>query len=186
MARNLSLLSTAGFLTLVVAAAGAFRLIPDEPMNAQINPLPSPLAPISKLAKISPDGALAPVHPDEPTADTLNQRFTLENSLTRLQQINAALTSFRQLTEKTKTVEVGAVGNTDWETQNLGFPNWTTSVEGTLRRQHLQIKQLERELARKQYADREISKAALEKKQAEYQQAERDFQNYWNSVKIAD
>src|SRR5512136_1578416 len=78
-----------------------------------------------------------PVSPDEPVSDTLNQRFSLQNSLSRIQQIKGALDSFRRLTATAKA-KLGEpalrnAGNTGPETQTLGFTNWVGSVEGTLR-----------------------------------------------------
>ena len=131
-----------------------------------------------------------PVSPDEPLSDTLNQRFSLQNSLSRIQQIKGALESFRRLTATAKA-KLGEsalrnVGNTDQETQTLGFTNWVGSVEGTLRLQNYQIKKLEFELAQKQFKGGEIPKAALEQKAAAYRQAEKDFQAFLKSFRIAD
>jgi len=134
--------------------------------------------------------SLSPVSPDEPAEDTLNERFSVENSLERIAQIRDALSSFSNLTEKSKATlgesATAQVGNTDWETQNLGFPNWVGSVEGTIRKQDYQNKQLELELARKQYEDGEITKAVLDEKAASYQRAEQEFQDFWNSFNVAD
>lgn len=131
-----------------------------------------------------------PVSPDEPVSDTLNQRFSLQNSLSRIQQIKGALDSFRRLTATAKA-KLGEpalrnAGNTDPETQTLGFTNWVGSVEGTLRQQNYQIKKLEFELAQKQFQDREITKAALDQKAAAYRQAEKDFQAFLKTFRIAD
>ncbi|MDX2096346.1 MAG: hypothetical protein SFW36_01100 [Leptolyngbyaceae cyanobacterium bins.59] len=175
MAFRTSLLSTAGFLTLVVTIAGAFRLIPDQQMRAEL--APSPLA--QSLI-------LRPVHPDESVSETLKQRFVVGNALERVEQVRSALGSFQKLTQKsTATVRAG-VANTDWETQNLGFHNWVSSIEGTLHYQDYQIKKLELELAKKQYEDREIDRLTLEQKMQAFQKVEREFQTYWNSYKIAD
>ncbi|MCU0515749.1 MAG: hypothetical protein MUC60_02580 [Oscillatoria sp. Prado101] len=131
-----------------------------------------------------------PVSPDEPLSDTLNQRFSLQNSLSRIQQIKAALESFRRLTATAKA-KLGEpalrnAGNTDPETQTLGFTNWVGSVEGTVRQQNYQIKKLEFELAQKQFQDREITQAALDQKAAAYRQAEKDFQAFLKTFRIAD
>ncbi|MBE9129969.1 MULTISPECIES: hypothetical protein [unclassified Coleofasciculus] len=136
------------------------------------------------------DLSLSPVHPDEPVDSTLNERFSLENSLERVKQIRDALSSFQSLTEKSKPVlgeqATISVGNTDWETQNLGFSNWVGSVEGTLKKQEYQIKKLEFELAQKQYEDGDITKANLDQKEANYRQATQDFQAFWNSFNVSD
>jgi hypothetical protein len=133
---------------------------------------------------------LSPVSPDEPLEDTLSDRFSLANSLERLQQIRGALSSFVQLTEKSKPAlgerAIARIGNTDWEIQNLGFPNWVGSVEGTLRKQDYQIKKLEFELATKQYEDGEVSQAVLDEKEVAYRLAEQEFRAFWHSFEIAD
>lgn len=133
-------------------------------------------------------GKLRPVHPDEPVEATLEERFSYTNSLERLEQIEQALDNFRGLTASAYDWNDSAIatGNTDWETQNLGFTNWVGSVEGTLRYQELQIKQLELELARQQFADREISQAVLDEKTAAYETAQDDFQRFWQTFSIAD
>lgn len=179
MTLKMSLLSTAGFLTFIVAISGAFRLIPEQPISAQITPIVQPSIPVQPDVK-------QPVHPDEPIPTTLNQRFSLGESLQRLQQIRSSLTSFRQLTEKSSEPVKAGIGNIAWDTQNLGFANWPNSVEGTLRYQDYQIKQLEFKLAEKQYADGEITQSMLNQKQVAYQKAAREFQTFWNSYKIAD
>ncbi len=134
--------------------------------------------------------AQQPVSPDEPAAATADERFSFDNAISRIEQIKAALSSFRQLTQISQE-QIGAsaiapVGNTDWEIQNLGFKNWTGAVEGTLRKQEYQIKKLEFELAQAKFADGEITQSELAQTEAAYQQAEQDFQTFWNSFRIAD
>ncbi|HEY9748864.1 MAG TPA: hypothetical protein V6C63_09305 [Allocoleopsis sp.] len=130
------------------------------------------------------------VHPDEPAQETLDQRFSVENSLARIQQIDAALTSFRQLTEasqeKLGETEVAQVGNTDWETQNLGFHNWVGAVEGTLLKQNYQIAQLELKLAQQQYAAGKITKTELGQKALNERKAAQALAQFWKSFSIAD
>lgn len=131
-----------------------------------------------------------PANRDEPLNVTLNERFSFQNSLSRIRQIQGALTSFRTLTDRSKTAlgqrAIANIGNTDPETQNLGFTNWVGSVEGTLRQQNYQIKKLEFELAKKQFEDRQISQTALNQKRAAFEQADREFKNFLNSFTIAD
>ncbi len=154
-------------------------------------PAASAIAGMAQHALASPlQLSQQPISPDEPVSDTLNQRFSLQNSLSRIQQIKGALDSFRRLTATAKA-KLGEsalrnAGNTDPETQNLGFTNWLGSVEGTLKQQNYQIKKLEFELAQKQYQDREITKAALDQKAAAYRQAEKDFQAFLKTFRIAD
>jgi hypothetical protein len=127
---------------------------------------------------------------DEPLNSTINERFSLDNALTRIQQIREALNSFRKLTNQSRQTlgvsTIQAVGNTDPEIQNLGFYNWTGAVEGTVRKQEYQIKKLEYELAQKQYQDGEISQAELNRKSSEYESAKQSFQAFLKSFNIAD
>lgn len=167
---KISLLAAIGSLTLPVAIAGLVVNVSHPSVNAV--------------------QATIALRQNEPTAITLNQRFSLENSLTRVKQIQGALTSFRTLTEKSKAAlgqqAIASVGNTDPETQTLGFTNWVGAVEGTVRQQNYQIKKLEFELDKKQFEDKQVSQAVLNQKRTAYQQAQREFQNFLNSFRIAD
>ncbi len=181
MKDNISLIAaaTGGFM-LSIAIAGILRAAPVTGLNVQAS---------SNTAQVS-DLQLKPVHPDETVSYTLNERFSVENSMRVLPQIKGALNSFHTLTEKSKSAlgqkALSEVGNTDWEVQNLGFTNWVTSVEGTIKKQNYQMKKLEFELAKKQYEDKEIVKAVLDQKAVSYQQAKQELQKFWNSFKISD
>lgn len=135
----------------------------------------------------SPAGS---IYPDEPLNVILDQRFSLNHSLTRIGQISEALNSFHQLTLKHQRLApspvVANTGNAEPEVQTLGFQNWVGTVEGTLVQQHYQIAKLEYELAQKQYQDREISQVQLAKKAMTYQQANQEYQDFLNSFRIAD
>ncbi|MBD2101529.1 hypothetical protein [Leptolyngbya sp. FACHB-261] len=154
--------------------------------SAQQQPLASAAIP----NPVAQAPAAEPVSPDEPSNTTLNERFSLANSLERLQQIESALKSFQALTQKVEGKlpkrELAQVGNTDSETQNLGFHNWSGAVEGTLRKQNYQLKQLEFQLAQKQFAYGEIQRAELDQKERSFKQAEQDFQTFLSSFQIAD
>lgn len=78
------------------------------------------------------------------------------------------------------------IKNTDWEIQYLGFHNWVSTVEGTLRRQDYRIKKLELELARKRYESGEIARRELEQKEIEHEESKREFQRFMDSFTIAD
>ncbi|MBD2040795.1 hypothetical protein [Microcoleus sp. FACHB-672] len=183
---NRSLLKAAIFLALVpVAVAGMLWSFKEQQTRQQLSPNSN-----TSTANSSSNPVKQSVHPDEPIDDTLNQRFTFENSLTRTQQIKEALESFRQLTDTSKAKlgksAIATVKNTDPETQTLGFYNWVGSVEGTLIKQNYQLKKLEFELAQKQYQDKEISQTELDKKSADYRKAEQEFQTFLKSFTIAD
>ncbi|MCL1466818.1 hypothetical protein [Argonema galeatum] len=173
---KISLLAALSCLTLTIAVAGLLEAV----SNPAVNAVQTTIA----------QRANQRINPDEPIDITLNERFSLENSLTRIKQIQGALTSFRTLTEKSKTAlgqrAIASVGNTDVETQTLGFTNWVGAVEGTTRQQNFQIKKLEFELAKKQFEDKQVSQAVLNQKRTAYQQAQREFQNFLNSFRIAD
>ena len=181
MKDNISLIAaaTGGFM-LSIAIAGILRAAPVTGLKVQ----PSP-----NTAQVS-DLQLKPVYPDETVSYTLNERFSVKNSMRVLPQIKGALNSFHTLTEKSKSAlgekALSEVGNTDWEVQNLGFTNWVASVEGTIKKQDYQMKKLEFELAKKQYEDKEIVKAVLDQKAVSYQQAKQEFLKFWNSFKISD
>ncbi|MBD2179885.1 hypothetical protein H6S82_06040 [Planktothrix sp. FACHB-1355] len=181
MKKKVFLVAAIGCLTIPIGAAGLFGSVADSSVNAQ--------------QFISGSTAIAQRtnqvrNPDEPINVTLNERFSLANSLMRIKQIQGALTSFRTLTARSKPklgqTAIATIGNTDPETQTLGFTNWVGAVEGTVRQQNYQIKKLEFELAKKQFEDKQISQTAFNQKRAAYQQAEREFQNFLNSFRIVD
>nr|WP_290226471.1 hypothetical protein [Trichocoleus desertorum] len=184
-----SLLMTALCFTLVAAANGSFRVNSDQgrASDAAVSLAPRSGKSLTAGTELPSDRT---AHPDEPVKDTLDQRFSVENSLARMQQIEAALMSFRQLTAKSQKnlgqAEVTGVSNTDWETQNLGFHNWVGAVEGTLLKQNHQIAQLESELAQQQYAVGRITKAELAQKLANEKKAAQEFDQFWKSFSVAD
>lgn len=120
----------------------------------------------------------------------LEEAFMIDDSLVRVGQIREALDSFKDLTEKGKVTFsqdlLDQVGNTDWETQALGFYNWTNAVEGALKKQDYQIKKLEFELAIANHQDGLVSEADLELKRAAYEKAKIDFQQFLDGFVTAD
>ena len=126
----------------------------------------------------------------EPLSVTLNQRFAYSNALERLDQISDALQSFQSLTTASQSqldeASLTRIRHTDWETQTLGFANWIGSVEGTLRYQDLQIRQLEWQLAQAQVESGELDANAANQKYLDYQQALADFQVFLETFAIAD
>ncbi|MBE9213295.1 hypothetical protein IQ247_11540 [Plectonema cf. radiosum LEGE 06105] len=177
-------------ISLIAAAAGGFMLFVAISGILQGTPVTALRAQHSFDSTKMADLPLQKIHSDEPINDTLQQRFSFENSLARVSQIDKALNSFRVLTEKSKPVLeskiLSEVANTDWDTQNLGFTNWVGSVEGTLRKQDYQIKKLEYQLAQKQYEDKAISQNILNQKQAAHNKAKKDFQAFIKSFSVAD
>ena len=133
---------------------------------------------------------LKPVHPDEDADYTFNQRFSVQDSLSTLNQINSALESFRKLTElsvgKIPEEKLKEIGNTGWEIQNLGFMNWGGAIKGTLYKQDYLIKKLEYELALEKAKNGKTNKDELLTAEKAFNEAEKKFQAFWNSFSIGD
>jgi len=128
--------------------------------------------------------------PGESARETFDQRFALANAITCTKRIDRSLSSFAALTKLAKgkltAAAIQKVGNTDAETQALGFPNWVGVIECTLRKQGYQIAKLEYELAVTQHKAKRISTSALNQKRTAYRKAEKDFQRFWDQFSIAD
>ena len=130
------------------------------------------------------------VHPDEPAEYTLNERFSVKQSLNSLASIESALDSFRKLTAATAgklpREKLAAIGNTSWEMQNLGFINHVGAVRGTLLRQDNLLKKTTYELAQIKAKAGEMNQKDLLKIKREYEAADRQFQKFWKEFGIAD
>ena len=133
---------------------------------------------------------LKPISPDEPAEYTYNKRFSTENSLECLNQIRSALESYRKITElsngKIDKETLKKIGNTGWETQNLGFTNWSGSIEGTLKKNEYIIKKLQYELAAEKFKFGQTKESELKQFKDEYKQAEEKFKQFWNSFGVSD
>jgi hypothetical protein len=133
---------------------------------------------------------LRPIHPDEPAEYTYEKRFSLDMALSSLQRIQASLGSFRALTEEAKGKISGKrlkeIGNTDWETQHLGFKNMPGCIEGALRKQDYLIKGLRYQLAKEKLNQKAITEAELLETKKAFQQAEKSFQAFWDGFGVAD
>jgi peptidoglycan hydrolase CwlO-like protein len=128
---------------------------------------------------------------DETAADTDDEeRFSFDNAMERLKQIESALESFRKLTElsekKLDKTALSKIDNTGWEIQNLGFPNWGGDIEGTLRKQHYLIQKLEFELAEILFKAGKLTQKELDKKKQAFKAAQEGFQKYSDSASVAD
>ena len=136
------------------------------------------------------DLILKPIHPDEPADYTYNERFSTRSSLNSLDTIKSALESFRKLTEasagKIPKKTLVKIGNTGWEMQNLGFPNHVGTVKGTLLKQEYLIKKLTYELAQTKAMSGEVNQAHLSAAKMDYEKAEKQFQDYWDSFRVSD
>lgn len=116
---------------------------------------------------------LEPAHPDEPLEYTLNERFSLDNSLGRLEQIREF--GYKAMDELAPGFEL-----------YMGFTNWTGVLEGTLLKQGYEIKKLQLELARCRYLMREIGERELERAEKEYDKALQEFLAFWETFAILD
>lgn len=133
---------------------------------------------------------LPSIHPDEPAEYTFNKRLSLQTATSAVANIDAALSSFRVLTEKYRKAnglhKTAEVPFTSADLQTLGFPNWVALVKGTILKQDYQIKKLELELAQERYEHGEIKKAILDEKSAECEKSSVVLKAFWSSMKIAD
>lgn len=119
-----------------------------------------------------------------------NERFSLANALTGVQNINDWLKSFQALTNLTADritpEEKLQIGNLSADMQTIGFYNWVKSVEGTLRKQNYDIQKLEYELALERMASGKVSQAEVSEKERRYQEASRQMQDFLRTFHIAD
>jgi hypothetical protein len=129
-----------------------------EPQQAQQEPI---------ALEPSVEEQLQPVHPDEPVSDTFNNRFSLQNAITRLSLIE------------------DLAGDLSGE-QAMAFNNSVGALEGTLRKQDYQIAKLEFELAKHQYRDGHITREQLDEKASAYLKATEDFKSFWKIFGISD
>ena len=133
---------------------------------------------------------LKPMHPDESADYTYNERFSSKRSLESLTTIKSALDSFKKLTEevanKISKETLTKIGNTSWEMQNLGFVNLVEAVRGTILKQEYLIKKLTYELAQRKSKSGGINQRDLLEIKREYEKAEKQFQEFWNTFGIAD
>ena len=133
---------------------------------------------------------LKSLHPDEPAEYTFNTRFSIENALEVVDKLGPMLVSFRKLTEATRgkltAKQLKAIGNTEADTQSLGFTNAPRAIKGTLLKQDYLIKKLRFELAVQQSKTDPLAVEKATAAEKEYLEAEKTFQNFWNSFKIAD
>ena len=120
----------------------------------------------------------------------LRKIFSFQESLYRVEQVREGLQSFRILTDQAKATimkdVMEQVGNTEWETQVLGFQNWPNTIEGTLRMQDYRIKRLEYELAIEKYKQGEATEEFVEGAQKAYTDARNEMQEFLETYAIAD
>ena len=134
--------------------------------------------------------SLKPIHPAEAVEYTLKQRFSLESALAKMKAIETFLESFRNLTAAAKgkipAKIMQRIGNTDWETQHLAFANLPPAIEGALRYQNLLLKKTLHQLAVMNFKAGKISAQENSRLRQEMDQAENEFQKFWDAMAIAD
>jgi hypothetical protein len=130
---------------------------------------------------------------DDPKKDgeqIFNQVFTVESALEDIKSISAALDSFIQLTDISRSTmtadKLRKIGNTDSDTQSNFFWNWIGAVEGTLHKQEYQINKLNYDLAQKRYKLGEIKNDELQKAKKKFEEGEKKFQKFWDSYSVFD
>lgn len=114
-----------------------------------------------------------------------------ETACNCLSKMRNSLDSFRELTENLEhsisNEQKTKIGSMDWETQNLGFHNWSNHIEGTLMKQNYLIKKLKYELAKERFeSGEEITKNYLSRLKREYESSEQMLADYLNAFHIAD
>jgi hypothetical protein len=196
-----SLLGTASGMTLVLIAVGLLHstskqgieadstdalalvvpLLPLLPSTSSTNATTTPAATIPDGVEVLLD---RPSHSDTKTSETLKRRFSVDNSLDRVKQIDRLLATIHTPTVHTAD-KAAAIDSLALEAQ-IRAHRWVGSVTGTLKKQDYEIKKLELALAQKQFKDGEIPQAALVQKQASYQKSAREFKTFLNSFKMAD
>lgn len=165
-------------LTVLVFAFS--RTAGEQPAPGPSGPEPGPAVTVQPEERRDPDetrlsleDSLEPVHPDEPVSYTFHERFSLENALQRVEQINEIGDS--ALDELDQHGEI-----------RMALPNWIGAVEGTLRKQEYEIRKLEFELALRDYEGGIINEDELEQKERDYERAESDFRIFWDSLAVRD
>ena len=128
------------------------------------------------LHRRHPDGAEGPVE--------FETEYSTAVALQRLSQIEAFLASFARLTDRAEgrltPSELRVIGNTDSEIQTIGFHNIPLIVEGTLRKQEYQLRQVEYELAQLRHVHGKIPAEELDRAKRAYAEATKRFQTFWD------
>lgn len=99
-------------------------------------------------------------------------------ALEHLASITSSLDSYREMTEMVDSQLKEKVDNTSWEMQNIGFPNWTNYIKGTLLKQNLRIAVLERGQA--------STPEEIRKTQNNLEQARKEYEDFTQRHQIVD
>lgn len=158
MKDNISLIAAAaGGFMISIAVAGILRAAPVQSLQAQPSSISTPVTQLQ----------LKTVSSEAPVKDTLTKKVSSDAMRVIPNKV---------LNNALEDKAMSGTGNPDWSIQYLGFINWLSSVEATLKQQDYQLKKLDYKLAKKDYEDNEITKEVLAKKAAKYRQAKEEFQ----------
>ncbi|HAS6395474.1 TPA: chromosome partitioning protein ParA [Vibrio vulnificus] len=118
------------------------------------------------------------VHAEQ--GEFISERPTYDHTiaLEHLASITSSLDSYREMTEIVDSQLKEKVDNTSWEMQNIGFPNWTNYIKGTLLKQNLRIAELEREQA--------STPEEIRKRQNNLQQARKEYEDFTQRLQVVD
>lgn len=127
---------------------------------------------------------------DECAAHSAVDEFSIDDAVYRLDQIDDALASFMTLTDLASphfsSHEFEAIGNTDWETQNLGFHNWSYAIRGALYYADYRIAELELSIIQARYEDGDASLSELTAAEDYYTVAYTMFIDFMQSSVLFD
>lgn len=143
------------------------------------------VCPIAIFANSEPNR----IHPDEPAKYTEDVRFSIENALNSLKEIEKSLISFQKLTDtirSKKVISLNRFAYTDWEMQNLGFPNMVIAIEGALHKQNYLINKTKYELACEKRKNISITEEEFGRALYEYQESKKKYEKFWSDTVIAD
>lgn len=120
----------------------------------------------------------------------LDGSYSIDEPLTRVEQLRGFLQSFADLTEKSRKymskAELEKIGNTGWEIQTLGFHNIPLRIEGSLREQNYIIKWIDLGLAINRFELGEIEMVVLQAKAEAFKAAQVEYLNFARNSNLAD
>jgi|GEM_PF-6901415 len=145
------------------------------------------------IAAMAAYGQLDPWRIQDEREGIPGPRFSLENGLYRMSQIRRGLRAYdtlfsncRRLLSGQQCSQVVAGTNIAGDERTIGFANWPTTVEVTLKRQSLIIKKLEYELAQERFNLGNIDQEELVTAQRDYTEADSTFRYYIKNIHWSD
>jgi hypothetical protein len=123
-------------------------------------------------------------------AESADKDFPLDDALFALENIRGCLQSFRQLTEeaqgKIPKARLKAIGNTDWDMQELGFANNPNILEGTLKKQDYEIKKLQWERVQQRVKEGKTGEKDLQEARRALENSQKVFQEFMKTFHRKD